>query len=206
MVKAVNPDASFDHLFVIGELSKAGQSLNLGEVQIFIYLACMLGLYDGRPVATWGYSFVATPDSSPFSIELLEASDSLIASGLIATAGEFMTISERGQKELDRWERLTRFAPRVPYLRGATGAAVAMPLSVVKEGVELEPQLHNARALQHSRHLLDEAGISQIYRHFQVLESSLGKNVPDYMIPAVVWLSFLLEQDDQGGAAGGGLR
>ncbi|MFJ8127437.1 hypothetical protein [Streptomyces hydrogenans] len=202
----MNPDASFDHLFVVGELSKAGQSLNLSEVQIFIYLACMLGLYNGRPVAKWGYSFVATPDSSPFSIELFEASDSLVTSGLVTNDDGFMMISERGQKELDRWERLTRFTPRVPYLRGATGAAVAMPLSFVKEGVELEPQLHNARALKHSRHLLDDAGISQIYRHFQVLESSLGKNVPDYMIPAVVWLSFLLEQDDQGGAAGGGLR
>jgi hypothetical protein len=202
----VNPDASFDCLFVLGELAKTDQSLNLSEIQIFIYLACMLGLYDGRAVAKWGYAFVATPDSSPFSVELLEASESLISSGFVISSDEFMTISDRGQRELLRWERLSKFSPRVPYLRGATGAAVAMPLTVVKEGVELEPQLRNARSLRHSRHLLDDAGVSQIYRHFQVLESSLGKDIPDYMIPAVVWLSFLLEENDQGNAVSGGLN
>ncbi|MGW0657560.1 hypothetical protein [Streptodolium elevatio] len=206
MVIRVNPDASFDSLLVLGELGKSDQLLSLGEMQIFIYLACILGLYDGRPVADWGYSFVATPDSSPFSIELLEASVILVDSGLATSTGEFMTISTRGGEELARWKRLARFSTRIPYLEGATGAAVAMPLTVVKEGVELEPQLRNARSLKGSRHLLDEAGISQIYRHFQVLENSLGRDIPDYMIPAVVWLSFLLEQAELDGSVNGGVR
>ncbi|MER6810918.1 hypothetical protein ABT299_16725 [Spirillospora sp. NPDC000708] len=193
----VNPDASFDALYVLHELAQGGQSLSLVEIHVFLYLACILGLYDGRAVSKWGYSFVATPDASPFSMDLLTAVRSLTGSGLIEAADDFMTVTEDGQAELGRWERLSRFKQRIPYLRGSTGAAIALPLQSVTDGIQLEPQLHNAELFRHSRHLLDEAGVSQIYQHFQILERSFGQDVPDYMLPAVVWLSFLLEQDNE---------
>ncbi|MPY33146.1 hypothetical protein FNH09_18335 [Streptomyces adustus] len=188
------PEASFDALFVASELSREGEEVTLSAVQIFIYLACLLGLYDKKPVASWGYKFLSTPASSPWSMELYNAVEWLKSKRLLAADEEKFRLTPTGKKELELWMSLGRFSDRVPYLRGATGASAAMPVSSVEEGVSREPHLARAVELDVPQELLEDANLKQVYDQFSVLKATLGSDIPDYMVPAVVWLSFLLEQ------------
>ncbi|MET8944206.1 hypothetical protein ABZX30_11615 [Streptomyces sp. NPDC004542] len=194
-----SPEASFDALFVVSEISDETKEISLSSVQIFIYLACLLGLYDRKPVASWGYTFFSTPTSSPFSVELYNAVEFLKVRQLLASEEDRLVITEAGRKELDLWLQLGRFSDRVPYLRGSTGASAAMPVSSVEEGVAREPHLAKAQQLEVPQELLEDANLAQVYAQFAVLKRSLGSDIPDYMVPAVVWLSFLLEQTANAG-------
>ncbi|TMR12368.1 hypothetical protein ETD86_32825 [Nonomuraea turkmeniaca] len=192
----VSPKAAFDALFVADRINRSTGPVSLDEIQVFIYLACLLALYDGKPVSKWGYGFLATPASSPFSVDLFNAIESLKAARLFSPHDEKVVLSLRGQDELAMWCELDWFADRVPYLEGATGASAAMPVSSVKAGVILEPDISRAVALDVPKELLEDPEFSEVYEQFKVLRTSLGDAVPDHMVPAVVWLSFLLEQAD----------
>jgi hypothetical protein len=194
-----SPEASFDALFVVSEVSEETKEMSLASIQIFIYLACLLGLYDRKPIASWGYTFFSTPTSSPFSFELYNAVEFLKARHLLATDENKLVITQAGRRELDLWMQLGRFSDRVPYLRGSTGASAAMPVSSVEQGVALEPHLARAQKLEVPQELLEDGNLAQVYAQFAVLKTSLGSDIPDYMVPAVVWLSFLLEQTADSG-------
>ncbi|GGY34448.1 hypothetical protein [Streptomyces anulatus] len=193
-MKDATPEASFDALFVISRVSNEERLISALEIQVFVYLACLLGLYDKRPVSKWGYSFLSTPSAKLFSVDVINAIDFLAGKGLISSDGDTCRIAEAGKRELALWSDLSRFSDRIPYLDGATGASTAMPIATVQEGVSLEPHLSRVTKLNVSRDLLEDSGLVQVYAQFGALEKALGNPVPDYMVPAVVWLSFLLEQ------------
>ncbi|MER6069979.1 hypothetical protein ABT187_14250 [Streptomyces sp. NPDC001817] len=189
-----SPEASFDALFVASELSDENEEVTLSALQIFIYLACLLGLYDKKPVASWGYRFLSTPASSPWSMELYNAVEWLNSRHLVTVNEDKVQVTAAGKAELKLWLELGRFSERVPYLRGSTGASAAMPISSVEQGVAHEPHLARATKLEVPQELLEDANLKQVYEQFSVLKTTLGSDIPDYMVPAVVWLSFLLEQ------------
>ena len=195
-----SPEASFDILFVVSEISDDLGEISLSAVQIFIYLACLLGLYDRKPISSWGYTFISTPASSPFSLELFTAIEFLKSRHLLESNEDKLHITKAGKRELGLWLSLGRFTERIPYLRGSTGASAAMPVSSVEEGVTREPHLARALELDVPQELLEDANLVQVYDQFAVLKSTLGNEVPDYMVPAVVWLSFLLEQAADAGS------
>lgn len=195
----VSPEASFDLLYVVDNVGSPAASPSLDSVQVFVYLAALLALYDGRPVAEWGYEFISTPTSAPFSSALFDASEALQAGQRLRKASDGFVVTDLGRMELSRWAALDRFAGHIPYLDGATGASTVMPISSVRAGVEMEPQLARARSLNLSRELLDDVGLTQIYSQFAALQNALGNDVPDYMVPAVVWLTFLLEKNGTAG-------
>ncbi|MFJ1553578.1 hypothetical protein [Streptomyces mirabilis] len=181
-------------------MEKQDFAVTASEVQLFCYLSCLLGLYDGRPVSDWGYEFAATPSISPFSTACSDSLEILQFRRFVVEKDGAFTISPAGATELERWGRLSLLSGRTRYLRGATGAATAIPVAALGNGVSLDPQIVRASRLHDSRPLLEEVGLSGVYEQFQALESALGGKVRDFMVPAVVWLSYLLQQEEKGDA------
>jgi hypothetical protein len=205
-VRPPNPEASFDTLYVVREMGEQGVSLTSSEIQLFCYLACLLGLYDGRPVSDWGYDFAATPSITPFSTACSDSLEALAFRRFLVEKDGTFSISSTGESELGRWSQLSLLSGRSKYLRGSTGAATAIPVAALGNGVALDPQIVRATRLHDSRPLLEEVGLSGVYEQFQALESALGGKIRDFMVPAVVWLSYLLQQEEQGDrSAEGGL-
>ncbi|WP_343448954.1 hypothetical protein [Micromonospora oryzae] len=189
-----SPFAVFDALCIVSKLSRTYQSASLPEVQAVSYLACLLSIYDGCPSSQWGYEFAVTDSMSMFSSTMLEAVDRLSANGLIEGVEGRYSPTPSGATVLGRWMPMHRFRDRVQYLAGATGAADALPLPALSTGLLQEPQVAAATYLGVERPLLGEAGVILLHRYFQTLEESLGSGV-DLLVPAVVWLTYLLEQD-----------
>jgi len=62
----LNPDATFDCLYVANHLQVKQLSISPQEIHLFTYLACLLWLYKERVVSDWGYDFVGTELGAPF--------------------------------------------------------------------------------------------------------------------------------------------
>jgi hypothetical protein len=189
----VAPTATYDSLYLIKSLNVYVDQTTLPELHVFAYLSCLLALYDGRPVSEWGYEFVATESTSPFSRDLFDSTQSLVSSGLLRADIDSFELTDDGVTELKQWRRLQRFSERTVYLRGATGAASALPVNAVAQGLAQEPQIYLAGVLNSPRPLLDDAGRAALYEHFNALESALGRTASDLMVPAIIWITYLLE-------------
>jgi len=189
-----SPFASFDALSIAGALSRSYQSTSLGEIQSVSYLACILSVYDGQPSSEWGYEFAVTETSSPFSVSILNAVDRLEKIGFLQADDGRYSLSPEGDETASSWASMHRFKDRQKYLMGATGAADALPLPALSAGLLEEPQVASAIRLGVDRPLLGDVSLIVLHRYFQSLEESLGAGV-DLLIPAVVWLTYLLEQD-----------
>lgn len=192
----ISPTATFDLLLSTEHLSTYSGETSLSETQSIVYLACLLSVYRGSPATTWGYDFISS-SGEPFADALLDAWERLTASGDFVSdsaSGRF-SVSEQGRVTLGALARLSMFRDRQEYLRGAFSAADALPLPSLRAAVQRDPQLVLSASLALPQRLLDEVGLTSLHEDFSVLERELGQDV-DLVVPAVVWLSFLLGQSD----------
>lgn len=191
----LNANATFDCLYITHALEAEYEGATQPEFHAISYLACLLSVYRGRPAASWGYEFVANGAQSPFSEALLDAQAVLVGVGALKnSAGDRFGLTSTGVSRLSQLARMHQFESRQIFLRGAVDAAHAMPLPALQSAVRREPQLALASMLSVPQRLLDEVGLGPLHRDFEALAGQFS-DLGDLVVPAVVWLSFLLQQE-----------
>ena len=173
---------------------------------MFAYLACLLSLYRGQPVADWGYGFAGTRDGSPFSPELESAVRALSAIGYLHLTDDGVDITATGREELLALQQLSQNRDRVSYLEPACSSGLAMPVGVIHHALAQEPTLRPATRLAAARPLLDGPYLPRLYEQFAALGRTVGVEHQDLLIPATVWLGYLWrasEMQDQIAAGSG---
>ena len=195
--QAAPPEAAFDVMFIADALTEVAGGATDHEIALFSYLSCLLSVYRGRPPADWGYRFTATRLEAPYSDALSTAVKHLQAMGLLHGDKNGVHVTDRGKRELSLLSQLRRFASRTPYLSAACNSALAIPLPMVGTSLSAEPQLSRAIALSSTRPLLDEVGARAIHGHFAALSRALPDS-SDLFVSAVVWLSYLARNLDDG--------
>jgi hypothetical protein len=189
------PEAHYDVLFITARLTEIAGGATRNELTLFAYLSCLLSVYRGEPPSSWGYRFAATRTYSPYSDDLAEAVEVLLAGNLLDEQDAGLNLTSKGSAELDGFSRLRRFALRGEFLRASCYSAFAMPLPEVGKSLAEEPQLRRAFELSSSRPLLDDQGEAAIMEHFSALADALPDQ-SDLFVPAVVWLSYLSKAVD----------
>lgn len=187
---ALSPDAVFDTLTITKELSVVSGGATEGEISLFAYLSCLLSVYKGNPPSEWGYQFSATHSAAPYSESLSSAVQELQIPSLLVPSPSGLQLSDRGTEEWHQYASLGRFQARMPYLSGACGSTLIMPLPAVGESISAEPSLRRAIELSSKRELLGEGGRETLLEHFRAVSEAVPE-ADDLMIPAVVWLEYL---------------
>ncbi|MGJ5816317.1 hypothetical protein [Paludibaculum fermentans] len=187
----INPYAAFDSLYISEALRKNIQHPVVAELHVFAYLACLLSLYRGQPVAEWGYGFAGTRGGSPFSHELDSAVRTLIALGFLSVSEGNVRITERGQSELSVLRQFHQNKERIDCLEPATSSALTMPVGVIRHALAQEPTLMPSSQLLTTRTLLDGPYMPRLYEQFAALGRTVGIEHEDLLIPATVWLGYL---------------
>lgn len=82
----VSPYAAFDSLYIAAALENNVPYPVAAEIYVLAYLAALLSLYRGQPVADWGYGFAGTREGSPFSPEISEAIRALTSAGFLRSS------------------------------------------------------------------------------------------------------------------------
>jgi len=188
----INPDATFDTLSIIVKVQVPLREVSPGEIHALAYLSCILSLYEGHPVAEWGYVFAGTKEGTPYSVAITEAIDVLLRTGLAEeTQSRMLVASSSGSHEYELLSSLTRNRDRERYLSGACASVFALPINVLRNAISQESVLQRAAALGATRPLFDPPDLDSLYEQFRALSAAIGVQTSELMIPAVTWLSYL---------------
>src|ERR1700679_3636110 len=112
----VNPYAAFDTLYILAALGTNVKRPVIAEIHVFAYLAALLSLYRGQPVADWGYGFAGTREGSPFSPEINEAIRALTSAGFLRSNERKIEITDSGMAELSILRDFSQNKERMAYL------------------------------------------------------------------------------------------
>ena len=187
-----NAFALFDFLFIAEKLYAKFGTATFGEIHLFSYLACLLSLFRGQPVAGWGYNFAGLDSGSPFSAELQAGCPALEFVGLIACKAGSVTMTSEGTNQLQFLSALRQFSSRQSYLTAACESLLCLPIGSVRNALSMEPGLRPALKFGGTRPLLEETALGQLHEHFDALYHVLGDS-QDLLVPSTVWLTYLLE-------------
>ncbi|HAM21606.1 MAG TPA: hypothetical protein DCQ04_04900 [Actinobacteria bacterium] len=196
-----NHDAYFDALSICDRLQPILGQVATSEVHLIAYLSCLLALYRGRAVGNWGYKFAVTKEGYPYSPDVQAAVDTLLHQGvLVADADSFLMVTRSGTEELALLRSLGAFRERDEYINGACGSTLALPTGTIRDAVAHAPDVRGALRMGQTRLLLTQSGQNLLYDQFAALSQAVGIDVADLMVPAVVWLIYLLEASADGPA------
>jgi hypothetical protein len=186
--------AAYDVLAVADELDEYTGPLARGELHVVLYLALALGIYSGLQPEDWGYQFVSTPAGVPYSTEVDNSIGYLAAQGLLASHDGLFASSVDGRAEAKLWETVVRYRQRRMYIRGASGVAAVMPITLIVNAIATDPQLRAAIRQPLSKVLFDETGLSAITAHFDAVREVVGTRTVDTTLPATLWIAYLADQ------------
>ena len=137
----VNTSAFFDTIVLTDRINQRIGTAVGPEVHLFAYLACLLAVYRGWPATDWGYRFACTENGAPYSHELQNAIEELLALGHLSSSEEIITLSEGGQDLRGFLSSLETQQRRLPYLDGACSSLLGMPVGIVRYAISSEPTI-----------------------------------------------------------------
>lgn len=194
------PNAYSDVLTIAQDAPRSTLPMSIIEMHLFSYLGCVLALFQGEPIASWGYQYAVTTEGFPFSAEFEDARESAILNGLIEISDQGLLAPTQPQlrDELDIILSLSHSArQRRVWLRTATECALALPVGSIRYAINQTPGLAMPIKLGQSSKLLDRDDVTLLYEEYKVVSSILGADVEDKLSPAVLWLSArLLRKED----------
>lgn len=196
--------AAHDVLSITASLQRDEGGAMEAEIHAFAYLACLMTVYDGHDPSWWQYRFTATTAGAPYAYELGDATDHLAAAGALLPGPRGLVLSAKGDADLGLLGGLS-LGVRDRYLEAATATALMLLLPSVPEALTYEPQLKRALAWTANRELLEPEGLQLVRHQFEAITEALDNEGADaredLMVPAVVWLAYLLEESEQMGEA-----
>jgi hypothetical protein len=194
------PSAYCDALVIANDSPQSIVPISIVEMHLFSYLGCVLALFQGLPVAAWGYQYAVTSEGFPFSAEFEEARRSIALAGLV-DFDEQGLLQPRRPELSDELETVLSVgywaSQRRPWLRTATECALALPMGSIRYAINQTPGLEMPIKLGQARKLLDVDDVSLLYDEYKIVSSVLGADAEDTLSPAVLWLSArILRKED----------
>jgi len=192
----LNPDATFDCLYVANRLQIKQLSISPQEIHLFTYLACLLWLYRERVVSDWGYDFVGTELGAPFSRDIDTVLKGLLTRGYFQKMHDRVHLTKLAEQPLHDLSGLIINQERIECLQAACVSTAAFSVGMVSSALSKEPELMRAKAFPSSRFLLEDSARSQLYIQFDALRRAVSKQSNDLRLPAIVWLTALYRFDE----------
>lgn len=198
----MNPEAHFDCLLIASELDAPLGGVTRLELQRIAFLSCLLSIYTKQAVSDWGYRFANTGTGLPFSDHLVSATDYLIETGLLSDTEGRLRPTELGVQMRQYLGGLQSMAPRVPCVSAAAASLLAVPGSVMAEGLQQEPTTVASKLRDSPTMLLDEPHLLTLHQHFAALAAVIPPGQKDLLSPSVLWLTYMAhvnEVQEEGG-------
>lgn len=196
----ISPTAYCDVLVIANDAPRSTLPMSIIEMHLFSYLACVLGLFEGEPIAAWGYEYAVTAEGFPFSGEFEEARKGVVSAGLMELDDQGLLAPRQPDlaKELGTMLTVSHLArQRRAWLRTATECTLALPLGSIRLAINQTPGLVTPIKLGQTSKLLESDDVTLLYEEYKVVSSVLGADAKDKLSPAVLWLSArILRKED----------
>ena len=89
---------------------------------------------------------------------------------------------------------LHTIAPRITCVSAAAASLLALPSSVVTQGLEQEPTTAASQIRDGATILLDEPHLHILHQHFSVLAQVIPPGNTDLLSPSVLWLTYMAHE------------
>lgn len=189
-----NPEACFDALSIIKNLVPVLQGIGQLEIQRSAYLACLLAIYDGKPLADWGYRFAKTAYGTPFSSEINDALEIFTDKGIVVEKEGKFELSEYGLSFYNAISKMVDLNRRSKYTETACDSTLLIPPSILSEGIDNEPTMKRALQKETGGGLLQGSSLQLLYDQFAMLSKVVDRDDKDLLTPSVIWISFISNQ------------
>jgi hypothetical protein len=149
-------------------------------------------LYEGHPVAEWGYEFISAENGIPFSQEIDLAIDFAVGLDQLNCSGPLMVLSREGIAELAELSQFEMNRDRERYLAGATDCLLVLNPGSVREAFNYDPAINFLRSGHRTAWLLTDPVVERFYSNFHQLREALAYDAHDLSVPFVTWLKYLI--------------
>lgn len=185
------PNAYADVVTLLHVAPRSAIPLSVAELHLFAYLGRILSLFDGLPIADWGYDFVVTSEGFPFSAQLDEGLKAASRLGLVTDDfdGELVPAETAIAAEYEVLTKISDACRRSAWLRAATHCSLSIPSGSIRYAVNHSPGLAAATSSGQRRMLLQPTDVASLYAQYAVVRNALGEIDHDLLAPAIVWLS-----------------
>lgn len=185
------PNAYADVVTLLHVAPRSAIPLSVAELHLFAYLGRILSLFDGLPIADWGYDFVVTSEGFPFSAQLDEGLKAASRLGLVTDDfdGELVPAETAIAAEYEVLTKISDACRRSAWLRAATHCSLSIPSGSIRYAVNHSPGLAAATSSGQRRMLLQPTDVASLYSQYAVVRNALGEIDHDLLAPAIVWLS-----------------
>jgi len=184
-------EANYDIIFLLSFAKSQYDELHKSEINLLAYLAMLLSIYDGRKSHEWGYLFSYHSFGGPDCYELHNEIENLTTSGIIRESkNDYLCVDYYISFKKYLLE-LERFKWRKKYLQTSIDACLTKSLPLISIAINEEPGISSAKKLQRKivLHSSDNTGL---YEDFKALKCALGDLRENIIIPASVWIEYLL--------------
>jgi hypothetical protein len=106
---------------------------------------------------------------------------------------QFVKLTKEGNDIYQSLSSLEQNSEREPFIEGACSTILAMPLGLIRKGLSNETDIRGALDLSQSRMLLSTSGLDNLHDQFNELSAVIGINIKELMVPAIVWLEYLIK-------------
>ncbi len=188
----MNRQAYFDVLALCHHGQTHLNGLTRAEIHLLAYIALWVWLYQGRPVARWGYRMASTAVGAPYSVELDKAIAECEALSLVGRVASTYRLTDEGDEEYRLLESLSECSERNTSLEAAAAATLVVPIGLARRAVAHIPEFTASRKLGATRSLVSESAVQRLAAMVEALWGVMGRGREDQLLPAVTWLSSLL--------------
>jgi hypothetical protein len=189
----INPAAYFDVLSLGERIGRVIEGFSRQEAHLLGYAACLLSLYEGSPVADWGYEFVATGYGLPFSEEMNASIEIALSLQHVRVEGSLLVLTDDGLVEAANLRSLQANKARDRYLEGAADCLLVFNPGNVREAFNYDPTISFLRSGNRTEWLLTAPVVERLYANFQQLRLALDYDPRDLSVPMVGWLKYLIQ-------------
>ena len=179
-----------DVVFLIGAAPSSLAPVSIAEMHLYAYLANLVALAGGVPVADWGYRFSVTAEGFPFAYDLENARENLVLRSIVRENGNGLWPGDDlFEAEMGLLDQLVQSARRKAWLSNAFACALQLPRGAIRDAINHSPGVATSLRDQRASALLREAEVEEIYSEFELIRDVLGPEAEDLLEPVVVWLS-----------------
>ena len=192
-------EAYFDCLSIAVGVPSSVAPVSTRELHLLGYLARLLALFEGEPLADWGYSFALTSRGYPHSAAFEVARIELAGDGRIEQREpETFVATPRGRDELAQLRGLSFLDRRTRWLDAAADCSLALPMGSIRYALTSRNDLLGSGGSGQPRELVTQPYVDRVHGERTLIEAALGGESVDLLAPAVAWLSiYILDAREQ---------
>ena len=179
-----------DVVYLMGVAPSSLVPVSIAEMHLYAYLANIVALAEGVPVADWGYRFSVTSEGFPFAYDLENARENLVLRSIVREdEGNLWPEDDLFEAEMGFLDQLVQSVRRKSWLSDALLCALQLPRGAVRDAINHSPGVATSLRDRRASALLREAEAEEIYGELKFVRDVLGPEAEDLLEPVVVWLS-----------------